>query len=172
MAELFHIFSEWLLLYGAPILFMLLVLGIVGLPIPDETLLTLTGWLVAKGKLAASPMIAAAIAGSICGITISYWLGRSTGSWIIKKYGKKLRITEKKMEKVHKWYERFGKWLLLIGYFLPVIRHLAGYVAGTTNLNIKKFMLFAYTGAILWSITFISLGYFLIIKIPFIRLQS
>lgn len=162
MIELIALFSKWLLFYGAPILFLLLVLGIAGLPIPDETLLTLSGWLIAKGKLDPITMLIAAISGSICGITLSYWLGRSAGPWLIKKYGEKLRITQSRVEKMNHWYSRFGKWILLIGYFIPVVRHLAGFVAGGSKLDFKQFMLFAYTGAVIWSLTFLYLGYVLV----------
>lgn len=158
--DVMQVMIEWLLHYGSIILFFLLALGIVGLPIPDETLLFTAGWLICKGKLGLISTFIAAFAGSIFGITISYVLGLATGPWLIKKYGKKLRITEERIQKVHYWYERIGKWTLVIGYFVPVLRHLSGYVAGSTKLKYKQFMLFAYTGALIWVITFLSLGYY------------
>lgn len=160
MHDIILLLANWLLLYGAPILFILLFLGIVGLPIVDETILILSGWLVAKGYLAAIPIITAAITGSICGISFSYWLGRNTGTWLINKYGPKIKITPERLLKVHIWYNMFGKWLLLIGYYIPLVRHLMGYTAGSLNLNLKQFCIFAFAGAIIWSLTFLSLGYF------------
>lgn len=165
MEDLIQLLAGWLFQFGGPILFFMLVLGIVGLPIPDETLLTLTGWLMASGKLAIVSTAIFAITGSICGITLSYWLGRSTGSWFLKRYGSKLRITETRLQRVNNWYHRFGKWILLVGYFIPVVRHLAGYVSGSFNLSIREFMIFAYIGALIWSITFLCLGYFLLIEV-------
>lgn len=165
MHDLILVFRDWLLQYGGPILFIMLVLGIVGLPIPDETLLVLSGWLVAKGKLEIFSVLIFAISGSICGISLSYWLGRLTGPWIVKTWGPKLRITENNIHKVHRWYLKIGKWMLLIGYFIPLIRHLAGFVAGTSKLRFREFAYFAYTGAIIWSLTFLSLGYFLLIEV-------
>jgi membrane protein DedA with SNARE-associated domain len=41
----------WLTQYGYLALFSLLVLGIVGLPVPDETLLTFTGYLIYEWHL-------------------------------------------------------------------------------------------------------------------------
>src|ERR1035438_7205085 len=41
----------WIAQYGYLAIFSLLVLGIVGLPVPDETLLTFTGYLVFRGHL-------------------------------------------------------------------------------------------------------------------------
>ena len=56
---------EWLVHYGAPVLFAAQVLGIFGLPIPDEFLLTLSGALVKKGDLSLVPVVLAAIGGAV-----------------------------------------------------------------------------------------------------------
>lgn len=165
MHELMQLMIEWILQFGGPILFLMLVLGIVGLPIPDETLLTLSGWLIANERLDPITTIAFAITGSICGITISYFLGKGTGGWLMNKFTGRLKFTEKKIAKVEEWYGRIGKWILLVCYFIPVVRHLAGYVAGSFKLELRKFMIFAYTGAILWSLTFLCLGYFLLVEV-------
>ena len=53
------------------------MMGIVGLPIPDETLLTFSGYLIYKHSFVLPLAFAAAFAGSACGISISYWLGRN-----------------------------------------------------------------------------------------------
>src|SRR5436305_14345297 len=69
----------WLVRYGAPVLFAAQVLGIFGLPIPDELLLTIAGALVAKGVLNATATATAAVAGCLTGITLSYAVGRRVG---------------------------------------------------------------------------------------------
>ena len=165
MYEIIHVFAHWILEYGAPILFLLLVLGIVGLPIPDETLLVVSGVLIAKGKLEAGPIFIAAILGSFCGITISYILGRCAGPWVEKKLEAWFKITREKIEKVERWYQKIGKGVLFIGYFIPVVRHLSGFVAGGSKLKLKDFMIFAYTGALVWCVTFLIIGYFLLTEI-------
>ncbi len=153
--------TAWLLQYGSFALFALLALGIFALPIPDETLMVFSGVLISQGKLSALPTLLAAYAGSISGISISYCLGRTAGSYLLHKYGPWLRMSEQRIQRVHNWFERIGKWALLIGYFIPGVRHFTGYVAGTTELHYKRFALFAYTGAIIWVSCFIAAGYFL-----------
>lgn len=49
----------------------------------------------------------------------------------------------------------------MIGYFIPGVRHLTAVVAGTSKLRWPVFALFAYSGGFLWSVIFITLGYFL-----------
>ncbi len=150
----------WLIQYGSFALFVLLALGIFALPIPDETLMVLAGALIARGKLLPFPTYIAAILGAITGITISYLIGRTAGALIIKKYGHWVGITEARMRYVHNWFERFGRWALLIGYFIPGIRHLTGYAAGITEMEYRHFATFAYIGAIIWACIFLSMGYF------------
>lgn len=156
-----EIISEWITHYGYFGLFSLLMLGIVGLPVPDETLLTFAGYLVFKGQLALPATLISAFLGSACGITLSYGLGRSLGFYLIHRYGRYVFITPERLDAVHRWFLLRGKWSLPIGYFIPGVRHLTAYVAGTSRLEIATFAAYAYTGALVWSSGFILLGYFL-----------
>ncbi len=151
----------WITQYGYLAIFLLLVFGIVGLPIPDETLLTFTGYLVFKGHLSLPLAYATALAGSACGVSLSYFLGRTFGIALIHRYGRYVRITEDHIRKAHAWFERVGHWGLTFGYFIPGVRHLTAYAAGMSDVEPHMFALFAYSGACLWAATFIGLGYFL-----------
>lgn len=145
--------------HGYPAIFVLLVTGIVGLPIPDETLLAFTGYLVYKGHLKPGPAFLAAFGGSICGITLSYTLGRWFGVRLLHRYGRYVHLTEERMAKAHEWFERLGRWALTFGYFIPGVRHLTAYAAGMSSLEPHEFVVFAYSGAFLWTSSFITLGY-------------
>ncbi len=151
----------WIAQYGYAAIFFLLVLGIVGLPVPDETLLTFTGYLVFKGTLWLPLAFAAAFCGSACGITISYWVGRTFGLKVIHRYGRYLRIRAEHLEKAQAFFARAGHWSLTFGYFVPGVRHLTAFAAGMSELAMPQFAFFAYTGAGIWAATFIGLGYFL-----------
>lgn len=151
----------WVAHYGYVGIFGLLMLGIVGLPIPDETLLMFTGYLIFKHELEPLPAFAAGFLGSICGITVSYALGRMLGLYLVTRLGHFLHIEPEALEQVRAWYERKGKYGLVISYFIPGIRHLAAYVAGSSRLSLPVFATFAYLGGLLWSGSFISIGYVL-----------
>jgi membrane protein DedA with SNARE-associated domain len=135
------------------------MLGIVGLPIPDETLLTFSGYLIFKHELALIPTMVAAFMGSSCGITVSYVIGRRMGSYFVRTVGRLLRMRPDDLDHVKAWYVRWGKYALIFGYFVPGVRHLVALVAGSSNLPLVIFMPFAYTGALIWSATFLGLGY-------------
>jgi len=151
----------WISQYGYLAVFLLLMCGIVGLPVPDETLLTFSGYLVFKGHLSLPLAFATALAGSATGITISYALGRTFGIKLIHRYGRYVRITEEHVRKAHAWFQRVGHWGLTFGYFVPGVRHLTAYAAGMSDVEPHQFALFAYAGACLWVSTFLGIGYFL-----------
>jgi membrane protein DedA with SNARE-associated domain len=146
--------------YGSFALFGLLAFGIIGLPVPDETLLLVTGFMAAKGELSLTAILIAAILGSCLGITVSYLIGRFLGGKPILFFGKYIGITESKLKKAHDWFEKLGKYLLFVGYFIPGLRHFTGLCAGTTKLDYKTFAFFAYAGATVWAIIFTLTGYF------------
>lgn len=142
--------------YGYVGLFMVLGISILGIPIPDETLMVFIGFLVFQGKLNFYLAVAAAASGSIIGITSAYLLGslfqRKVLDYLTKHAG------SARLEKAFNWYHRHGGKLLTIGYFIPGVRHISGYVAGVGRLSYKSFAIFAYVGAVLWVAAWVSLG--------------
>lgn len=150
----------WISTYGYAAIFLLLMLGVVGLPVPDETLLVFCGALIARGNLHPTSAFFAAVAGSWCGITLSYVIGRTLGLGFVHRFGKYFHISEERLALVHVWFDRIGHWALLVGYFIAGVRHFTAILAGTSKLEYRSFAAYAYTGAILWVTTFLTLGYY------------
>src|SRR5579862_9484132 len=113
----------WVSTYGYGALFLLLLLGIVGVPVPDETLLVFCGYLVSRGRLTAGGAFAAALAGSWCGISVSYWIGRTLGLGVVHRFGKYIHLNEEMLNRVHGWFDRRGHWALFGGYYVAGVRH-------------------------------------------------
>lgn len=149
---------HWITTYGLAAITVLLMLGVFGLPVPDETLLTFAGVLVHEGRLPFASTWAAAAFGSMCGITLSYGLGRGLGPAAVARFGNWFHVRPQDLERVERWLERSGKWSLTFGYFVPGVRHLTALVAGASRLPGTVFAAYAYSGAVLWSAAFITLG--------------
>ncbi|MDQ7097083.1 DedA family protein [Desulfosporosinus sp. PR] len=142
--------------YGYVGLYVILLLSILGIPLPDEFLLTYVGFLSFSGQLNPILSILASALGSITGITLAYILGLLFEAKVLS-YLKK-HAGGKRLEKVLNWYHRHGGKLLTVGYFIPGVRHLSGYIAGLSRLEYRNFAFFSYIGALLWTTLFIVLG--------------
>ena len=142
-------------------IFVALGLGILGLPIPDETLIAFVGFLVYEGKLKYLYAFAVCFIGSSSGVTLGYILGRTFGTRLIKRYSTKLNIDPDHIQNARKFYVRYGRFALFVGYFIPGIRHLTAIFAGSSIMPYPAFAVSAYSGAALWTIVFMNLGFFL-----------
>jgi membrane protein DedA with SNARE-associated domain len=142
-------------------IFAALGLGILGLPIPDETIMALAGFLASKGHLSYQYAVIASFAGTICGISIGYFIGRRLGRPFLEKYAAKMRINSEHLGKAEEWYDKYGKFSVFIGYFIPGVRHLTAIFAGIAGMPYRVFALHAFAGGLLWTVTFVTMGYYL-----------
>ncbi|SFS56366.1 DedA family protein [Paenibacillus sp. BC26] len=147
--------------YGYIGLTFALALGIVGVPVPDEVLLTYSGYLAGNGTLHPLLVVLCAFLGSALGITLSYLIGIRFGLPFLLKYGPKIHISAAKIERAQGWMNKYGNLLLILGFFVPGLRHITAYMAGISRLKFSTFMLYAYTGALSWSVLFIYIGFLL-----------
>ena len=156
-----HNLDLFLAHYGYFAVFILLVFGIVGPLIPDDTILVLSGIAIHRGQLEFFTTLAVAYAGSLCGITVSYLLGRSGAIYALERFPPMQRWVGRHVPRTRKWFERYGKWTLFFGYFVAGVRHFTALTAGLSGLRYPTFAAFAYPGGLAWVVSFVSIGYFL-----------
>lgn len=147
--------------HGYFAIFALLMLGIVGPLIPDETILVLAGIAVHRGEFALGNTIAVGFAGSLCGITVSYLLGRTGAIYVLERFGPLNRWVGRHMPQVEEWFRRYGKWTLFFGYFIAGVRHFTALAAGMSKVKIRTFAAYAYPGGFVWVVCFVYIGYYL-----------
>ncbi|MBE3593408.1 MAG: DedA family protein [Thermoanaerobacter sp.] len=143
---------------GYIIIFAALTIELIGAPTPGETLLTYCGYLVFKGQLNYFLTIITATIAVITGITVSYFIGILLNETVISKYGKYIHLTPKNLEKAHKWFDKYGNHLFIFAYFIPGVIHITGYFSGIIRLSFLKFAVHAYSGSLIWTATFVTLG--------------
>ena len=69
-------------------------------------------------------------------------------------------MSETKLDRVEKWFEKYGDKAVLFGRMIPVFREMISLPAGLLKMSIKKFMIYTVLGSCGWSITMIMIGYF------------
>lgn len=156
--EMLRWIQELFASYGYSVLFFGLLLEFIALPFPGETTMAFAGFLSYTGKLDFMTLVVLAFAGTTSGMTITYFVGLKAGMPFIQRYGKWFLFSPAKLEKTQRWFERYGSFLISIGYFIPGVRHFTGYFAGIIALPFRKFALYAYGGALLWVLAFLGIG--------------
>ncbi len=152
--------DHFLAAYGYLAIFSLLMLGIVGPLIPDEAILVFSGVLIHQGQLHLIPAFLAALAGSVCGISLSFAVGLYGFGWLEQNSPWLHRFARQHLDRAEAWFLRFGKWTLFFGYFVAGVRHCTALFAGISRMPFREFAAPAYSGALCWVVVFLGIGYF------------
>ena len=132
-----------------------------GLLVPGESLVLAGGFLASLGLLRVGDLIAVVALGAVLGDSIGYELGRRRGrSWLLH-YGHWAGIRSTHLESVDAFYARHGGKTVFVGRFIGFLRALGPFVAGSSHMRYRQFLLFNVLGAVLWAAAFVLLGYFL-----------
>ncbi len=117
---------------------------------PGESIVVASGFFSAKGILSPEWAFLIAVLGAVAGSGLSFWLGDRYGHKALLRYGPKLWISKEMVDKAHRFFDRFGAPVLVIGRFIVPLRQLQGYLAGTSDMQVVPFFLWTSVGAILW----------------------
>ncbi|MER5333273.1 DedA family protein [Micromonospora sp. NPDC002717] len=129
-------------------------------PIPSEIVLAMAGYLAGEGRFNVVLVVLAATAGSLVGALVLYWLGAVAGEDRLKRWLDRLPLVDRDdLEKADRWFERHGRWAVLFGRMIPVVRSLVSIPAGANRMPLPEFVAFTTLGSGVWNSIFVGLGY-------------
>ncbi|MGG7073160.1 DedA family protein [Campylobacter sp. 9BO] len=130
-------------------------------PFPSEVAMIPAGYLASKGEMSLTVAWLAGTGGSLVGAVFNYYLCYFFGRELVEKYGKFVGISEAKMQKFEKFFNKHGEISTFNCRLIPGIRQYISLPAGLVKMNIFKFSLFTTLGAGIWVAVLLGLGYFL-----------
>jgi membrane protein DedA with SNARE-associated domain len=142
-----------------PAIFVAVILGNVGLPIPEETVLALAGFLAHRGELHLPTVIAVGLLAAIAGDNIGYWVGHRYGRGSLERYGRYIWVSAARLERVSAFMGRYGGLAVFAARFVPGARCLAGPVGGAMGMPPRSFIVANTLGALVYVPYAVGLGY-------------
>jgi membrane protein DedA with SNARE-associated domain len=137
-----------------------------GIPFPGETMLLAAAiYAGATHHLAIPLVIAAAASGAILGDNTGFLVGREGGYRLVRRYGRYIRLDERKLKLGQYLFIRHGGKVVFFGRFVAVLRAWAAFLAGTNRMRWGRFLVFNAAGGILWATLYGLGGYFLGINV-------
>ena len=132
-------------------------------PIPTMAVFPTAGFIASQNGLGIIEVVLLGIVGGLgasIGSTVIYLIALKLGRTALLRYLKKVKVSEKKMDRVEKWFEKYGDKAVLFGRMIPVFREMISIPAGLLKMNIKKFLVYTVLGSCGWGITMVMVGYF------------
>src|SRR5437016_3333732 len=145
--------------YGYVVLFFLVGLESLGLPLPGETALVTAAAFAALGHLSIYGVVATAAAAAVIGDNSGYWIGRTGGIALVRRYGRFLHLNEAHLERARHFFGRHGPPTVFMGRFIALLRTWTAVLAGAGRMPYGRFMLYNALGAVCWAGVVGALGY-------------
>lgn len=138
-------------------IFLWLWLGMFGIPVPNEIIVTSIGYLANTDILQVEKVFISGYLGVVASLTTSYLLGRTVGKPLVGYFSKKNR-TKSSIRKAIHLIKKFHAYSLVISYFIPGVRNFVPFLYGMMRFSYFRFALFSYSTAFVWFSVFFALG--------------
>ena len=133
----------------------------IGLLVPGETLVLMSGFLANRGLLDLGDLLMVVAAGAILGDSVGYELGRRLGRPWLLHYGRWAGIHAGHLDQADSFFAGHGGKTVFLGRFIGFLRALAPFVAGSLRMPYGQFLMYNALGGALWTLSFVLLGYIL-----------
>ena len=143
--------TEYVLTYGLPLVFVIVLLEQLGAPIPAIPVLVVAGALSMDRDFSAWQVLLVAIVASLIADTVWFLLGRAQGNRILKLLCKVSLSPDSCVRQTESVFERWGMPSLLVAKFIPGFSTVAPPMAGATKAGLDEFLLYDSGGALLWA---------------------
>ena len=142
--------------------------GLVVLPfLPGDSMLFAAGTIAAVGDMNIFVLIGLLIVAAVLGDFVNFEIGKHFGQKLFSNPNSKI-FKQSYLQKTHDYYEKYGGRTIIIARFIPIVRTFAPFVGGMGNMNYAQFARYNIVGAVLWVVSFTTLGYFFG-QLPFVK---
>lgn len=153
--------SNFVAAYGLLAVLVLMIVESCGVPFPSEVTMPVAGLLAASGHLNLVAVIFTGAFANLVGSLIAYWLAARFGEPLLLGPGRYVGIRRHHLEIADAWFQRWGLWAVFFGRMLPVIRTYISFPAGLARVDLPRFSVLTFVGALPWCAALTLVGYLL-----------
>jgi membrane protein DedA with SNARE-associated domain len=145
--------------WGYAAIFVVVVLRNVGVPLPEETVLALAGYLVWRGDMVLPAVLVVGVVSAVVGDNLGYWLGRRYGRAALLRYARWVVGPPQRLAMMEAFVARRGPVAVFAARFIPGIRFMAGPLAGALRMQAAAFTIANVLGALVYVPAMVGAGY-------------
>ena len=123
--------------------------GVIGVPGSEPTML-FAGFDVYQGNLSLFGIIVFGVVGDMIGASIAYAIGYWGREELVERHGNKLHISKQRLDRAHRWFDRWGAPVIVVSRCIPFARAAFPYAAGVARMGYVRFLIFGTIGSTIW----------------------
>jgi membrane-associated protein len=147
LGQIIQTYHQWTYL----ILFIIIFCetGLVVTPfLPGDSLLFAAGALTATTSLNVGWTFLILSIAAVVGDAVNYSIGYFLGEKLIQRHSR--LIKKEHLDETHRFFEKYGKFTIVVARFVPIVRTFAPFVAGLGSMRYVEFAAYNVIGGVLW----------------------
>jgi membrane protein DedA with SNARE-associated domain len=166
--------TDWVGQHGAYAVFLIMALDAV-FPAAGELTMVYAGALAAGAIAGQHPVVfghtlqhglesylVLALAGTLgylVGSLVGWWIGRIGGRPLIEHHGRRFHLSMEKLDRAEAWFERYGRWAVLLGRLTPLVRSFISIPAGVLESPLGSYTVLTLLASAIWCFGFAGAGW-------------
>ena len=151
--------TQFLVSYGAPLLFAIVFAEQAGLPLPSAPWLLTAGALSASGKLNPAMAIGVTAMGAVMADSLWFYIGRRGGQRVLRPFCRLSLARNSCVGRTRGLLARHGLQTLVAAKFLPGLGAVMPPLAGALGMTTGRFLLFDGLGSLFYGSFYIGAGF-------------
>ncbi len=152
---------QWLSTWGYLGIFIFVFVGNVGLPVPEETVMLVAGFLAGQSILDLHIVYGIAILSAVVGDCCGFLVGRTGGQRLVAHLADRFTFVRRRYDRIQVFFHTHGSKAVFMARFVAGARFLAGPMAGAAGMPFTRFLAWNVLGAIVWCTLVVTVGYLL-----------
>jgi len=134
---------------------------LIGFFLPGDSLLFVTGLLIAQHNVIHTPLWLACLLLSIAAVAgniVGYWIGRKAGPAIFNRPDSRF-FKQEYVERAHDFFKRHGVRAIVLARFVPIVRTFITVTAGVARMTPRVYVAYSLIGGVIWATGLTVLGH-------------
>jgi membrane protein DedA with SNARE-associated domain len=154
-AELSDLLASW----GYLGIFILVFVGNLGVPVPEESVLISAGFLASHGLLDLEWVYVVSVVSAVAGDCSGFMIGRTGGQHLLERLAARFAYVRRRIDQLRVFFDQHGSKAIFMARFIAGARFLAGPMAGAAGMSFLRFLGWNLMGALTWCSLMVTIGY-------------
>jgi membrane protein DedA with SNARE-associated domain len=130
----------------------------VPLPVPGDVAIAYGGYMTTTGAMQFPTAFLAVVAGAVLGSACNLTLSRRFGRPFVRRFGPYLGITDERLAWAERIFTRWGPWAIIVGRQIPGMRIVLSALSGILGVPYRVFIPCVAISASIWAVIFLEIG--------------
>ncbi len=151
--------QAWIATWGYLGIFLFVFIGNLGIPVPEETVMIVAGFVAGREILDIRAVYAVVFLSAVTGDCCGFLIGRTGGQRLLARLATRFEFARRRYDRLQIFFQTHGAKAVFMARFIAGVRFMAGPMAGAAGMPFAQFLGWNVMGAMVWCSIVVTVGY-------------